>query len=129
MVLPGDTYDDDALALRAVFIASVDSTVARPLVDGWRDELWLRSKMLERERETLLVPRNDGRPRSFPARVSLLARRLKHIGADLEFLDEFRRTYDGWLAERRAVPETSASHHVKPREGTGRSPGQRPRRR
>jgi len=119
-----DAHDDDALSLWIVFISSVDPAVGRPLLGRWRDELWLHSKMLERERDAVLLQRREERPLPFPVRANLLARRLKHVGADLEFLDEFRRTYDTWLSRTQASSESmehSPLGTVKPRQRTGRS--------
>jgi DNA-binding PadR family transcriptional regulator len=80
---------DDGLSARAVFLADVAPEAVPGVLDRWQEELWLKGKMLERAREDALkAAAGDGRPvRALPL---LLARRLRHVAADLEFLDEFR---------------------------------------
>ena len=82
---------DDGLSARAVFLADVAPDAVAGVLDRWQEELWLKGKMLERAREDALkAAGGDGRAVS--ALPLLLARRLRHIAADLEFLDEFRAT-------------------------------------
>lgn len=83
------SYDDE-LSSRAVFIGEADPLVAQRLLEGWREAVWIHGKTLEREREMLLA-KFPGRTNGFDARTLLLARRLKHVAADLEFIDELRR--------------------------------------
>jgi DNA-binding PadR family transcriptional regulator len=103
---------DDELSSRALFLAEADPSVARRMLDHWRDELWLRSKMLEREREAAMLRRRDG---SFNALSMLLARRLKHIAADLEFIEELRGAYEQWLAATPPQPAAPTCAAAAPR--------------
>jgi hypothetical protein len=86
--------------------------------------------MLERAREAALTqagPHGD----EFSTLSFLLGRRLKHIAADLEFLEEFRSAYDEWMAsahgaqpgDGRQVP----SAPLAAPQGVGPSGGGRPR--
>lgn len=89
-------YEDD-LSHRALFIPGADPKAARAVLDRWGEALWIGGKMLERAREAALtqaVPHGD----EFSTLSFLLGRRLKHIAADLEFLEEFRSAYDEWMA-------------------------------
>ncbi len=90
---------DDELAGRALFLAEADRASARRLIERSRQDLWLRSKVLEREREAVLnrAAAEDGVPR-FPTRALLISRRLAHVVADLEFLERLVSTYEEWLA-------------------------------
>lgn len=119
------TTGDDELSLRTAFAAGVDPLAARRLFDRWRDELWFRSQVLERERKTELSRAAGAEPGHFPARASLLGRRLRHVVADLEFLDEVRTTYEGWVTATRrapAPPPAVAAQRVRRR---GRAAGRR----
>jgi DNA-binding PadR family transcriptional regulator len=110
---------DDELSSRVLFLANADPVVAYKLIDGWKEELWLRSKMHERSRGPLIVPRDDREEHSFGALRFLLARNLKHLAADLEFLDEFKAAYSEWAeTQRDQTPKA-------PRAGIGRSPQRR----
>ena len=81
------TYDDE-LSSRAVFIGEVEPASAQRLLDRWRESVWIHGKTLEREREQVpVVPANRS---GFNARRILLARRIKHVAADLEFIEELR---------------------------------------
>jgi DNA-binding PadR family transcriptional regulator len=109
---------DDELSSRVLFLAGADPTVAYKLIDEWKEELWLRSKMHERSRGALLVQRSDGVERSFNALPFLLARNLKHLAADLEFLEEFKVACDEWRSALRGrTPQA--------RRGVVRSPQRR----
>ncbi len=122
---------DDELSWRALFIADVDPAVARRVLDRWREGVWLRGKMLERAREAaLLRTSGDGRP-AFAALAFLLARRMKYVAADLEFLGEFRAAYEQWVAPAKSVPQSRARSGVAAgatRRRPQEPPPRRPRR-
>jgi len=115
---------DDELSWRALFLGEADAPVARRMLERWREELWLRGKVLERERETANVRAGDG---AFNALSMLLARRLKHIAADIEFLDELRLAYDEWLGGRKELRQP-ARNGVNVRQAPQRSGKVPPRR-
>jgi hypothetical protein len=99
----------DDLALRAHFVAQIEPAAGRLLLERWRDELWFRTQILERERDAALL-RRGASTAPFPSRASLLGRRLRHLAAELEFLDELRRNHEGWVREK--PPVTAASKAV-----------------
>jgi DNA-binding PadR family transcriptional regulator len=115
---------EDQLSARALFVGEADPAVTRQLLDHWRNDLWLRGKMLERDRETSQRTHVDGK---FDALSLLLSRRLKHIAADLEFLEEFRVAYEQWVARRSGASSgTSRATRVRaPRRRTKRSVSKR----
>jgi DNA-binding PadR family transcriptional regulator len=108
---------EDQLSARALFVGEADPAVTRQLLDHWRNDLWLRGKMLERDRETSQRTHVDGK---FDALSLLLSRRLKHIAADLEFLEEFRVAYEQWVARRSG--EGKAGVRTAPVGSAKRSP-------
>lgn len=93
----GSAGGEDDLSLRALFVAKVDPGLGRRFLQRWRDDLWLHSQVLERERGSETQRAGNGSGAQFPARASLLDRRLRHVIADLEFVDELRRAYEGYL--------------------------------
>ena len=120
---------DDELSSRALFLAGADPAVAHRLIEGWKEEMWLRSKMHERSRGALITQRGDDGGRSFDALQFLLARSLKHLAADLEFLGEFGAAYDEWTAKPRprsqtakqpGLPTSSQRRVLRSREPDGR---------
>jgi len=83
------SYDDE-LSSRAVFIGNADPGVAIRLLDQWREFIWIQGKTLERDREAALLKAAAIAGNRYDPRSLLLARRLKHVAADLEFIDEMR---------------------------------------
>jgi len=81
---------EDEMSSRALLIGGARPAVAQHLLAAWQDDLWLRGKALERERDALLR-RPQHSPRRFHPLPLLLTRRLKHVVADLEFLDDLRK--------------------------------------
>jgi DNA-binding PadR family transcriptional regulator len=118
----GATHHDDDLSTRALFLADAEPVLARRLLAQWREELWIRSKILERERDLALRLDEAG---SFAALPFLLTRRLKRIAADLEFLDEFRSAFDQWTV----APVTQQGHASQDTASPARPGEQRQRQR
>jgi len=114
---------DDELSTRALFIAGAEPPVTRKILDEWREELWIRSKMLERAREAVLPWPGSTRQRRFAPLTLLLARRLSHIAADLEFVEKLRSAYEEWLTPPR-VDAPARARGASP----ARTPSRRPRR-
>lgn len=97
---------EDGLSARAVFLAEAGPAAARPAMERWYEELWQRGKALERDREMALRAAEEG-DGQFGVLALLLARRLKQVAADLEFLHELRAAYAEWTTapvNRAAVP-------------------------
>ena len=116
---------DDELSVRALFIGEGGAVLVREVLDHWQEELWLRSKMLERLRESLLMQAGPAGPVRFAALPVLLARRLKHMAADLEFLEEYRVAYEQWAAPTLAHGRVRTSGASR---GASRTVRQRPQR-
>src|SRR5262245_15712540 len=79
---------EDDLSARALFIAEADPALITRVLDRLRENLWFVGKTVERDRQlantrAAETPREAG-PAVLPL---LLARRLKHIAADLEFIE------------------------------------------
>lgn len=80
---------DSELAGRAIFFSEVDQSWASHVVDRWRTDLWQISKTLERELKDAML-RARGRVDAHPI---LLRRRVRHIAAELEFLEELEASF------------------------------------
>src|SRR5439155_15161619 len=95
---------------RALFVWQAGHAVVRAVLDRWEEALWISGKMLERAREGVAPQLGDQTP--FGALALLLGRRLKHVAADLEFLQELRSTYEQWAAR-------TEEHDVSRAQGAG----------
>jgi DNA-binding PadR family transcriptional regulator len=81
---------DDELSARVLFLDLLPPRDAALLVASWREDLRLASRRVERTRETALASgRGSGDPGA-RVRATLLARRLRHLTADLDFVEELR---------------------------------------
>jgi DNA-binding PadR family transcriptional regulator len=80
---------DSELAARAVFFREMEPTWASRVVDRWRTDLWQISKSFERELKDAMS-RTRGQVDAHPI---LLRRRIRHIAAELEFLEELETAF------------------------------------
>jgi DNA-binding PadR family transcriptional regulator len=94
---------EDELSARALFIGDADAPMARKVLDQWQEQLWVVGKTLERQRQIALTKANARSQALFSPLPLFLARRLKHIAADLEFVDELRSSYNEWEAASRSA--------------------------
>lgn len=118
---------EDELSSKVLFLGDADPVLAKKLIEGWKEELWLRSKMHERSCAALGAQSRRSSEAPFDALPFLLARNLKHLAADLEFLDEFWTAYDGWVEQERSrAPGRRASDRSPDRQTSrGRVPERR----
>jgi DNA-binding PadR family transcriptional regulator len=105
----GGAFSEDDISARALFIADSDPTVVATMLDHLEENLWFSGKTLERTRQLALT--RPAESERFEVLALLLARRLKRVAADLEFLEEFRSAYAHWLAatHRPAPPSLAIS--------------------
>ncbi len=109
---------DDELSSRAAFVGASDSTLAQKLLATWREDLTIRLKLVARARESAAA--RDARE-TFDAYGLIVARNLKHLCADLEFIDEFDAAYRAWLSaalSRRGSRRVPAASSPRARRGT-----------
>ncbi len=109
----GGISQEDQLSARVMFLADVDSEAALRVIAQWQDELWMRAKLLERAHGGAQGASQNRA--GFPVLPLVLARRLRHVTADIAFLDDLRAAYDRWLECRKsptvreaAIPATVA---------------------
>ncbi len=84
---------DDELTARTMFLHEAPPDTARRMIDAWKEELWLLSKRVERDRQNELH-RCATEREPFSMLVLVLARRLRHIAGDVAYLDELRAALD-----------------------------------
>lgn len=77
----GERVDD--LALRLVVLQKTDPDVRRRTLELWKNDLWLRVKVLERSRD-YAASRGTSSDR---VRALILGRRMAHLSVDIELLD------------------------------------------
>jgi len=96
---------DDELTARTMFLHEAPPEIARRMIDAWKEELWLLSKKFERDRQNELHRcASEGAP--FSILVLLLARRLRHLAGDVEYLDELRAALESAPADAPAPRAT-----------------------
>jgi DNA-binding PadR family transcriptional regulator len=118
------TEHRDELSLRAFLIAQTGSHVAAGVLDDWQEQLLLRRRLFEREAARAPAGSEGG---AFRVNRLLLARRLRHVTVDLDFVAEFRRAYRAWEVARARTdpaPRRPAASRADGRpEPRRRSPG------
>jgi DNA-binding PadR family transcriptional regulator len=117
---PGFARYDDELSSRAMFIGGAEPPVARKLLATWKEELWIRSKIIERARDAALGRQLERRDRSFNGLALLLARNLKHLAADIEFIEEYGDAFEAWCSTPNST-ERARKRVVSPAVPRGRS--------
>jgi len=91
----GDGHSEDQISGRSLFLRGADQRLATLLIERWKEQLWVRSKVLERERE-------NARSKRYDVLALLLGRRLRYTAADIEFLETLQ------LAVAQAAPTAVA---------------------
>lgn len=114
----GAFHQEDRLSARVLFLTQTEPEVARRMIARWQDDLWVRAKLVEREREDESTTR---RPGELPVLSLLLGRRNKHLAADLSFLEDARLAYEQWVAGARG-PADAAHGATRDRGSTGVGP-------
>lgn len=100
----------DEMSRRALFLGDAAPELVYSVLDHWKDELLHETKIVERARRAALARDTQDAKADFTALPVLLSRKLRRIAADLEFIEDFRSTYDEWLSrnqEREKNPPPS----------------------
>jgi DNA-binding PadR family transcriptional regulator len=95
---------DGELAGWLLFAGRLASVDRERVLDSWEQQLWLRSQELSRQHREAVEAVASSDPEYRSLRV-LLSRQLKHVAADLAFLEELRADIKTWLARRDGQPE------------------------
>jgi DNA-binding PadR family transcriptional regulator len=105
----GVDMGDDELSARLLFLHRADGALSWRLMEHWQEQLQLRERTLERARERAEAC-DAGRNGAVLPLPLVLARRARHVAADLEFLQELRSAYLEWTNRQttaRATPRAS----------------------
>jgi len=95
-----DTQPDDTLCARTLLLTAAEPDVASATLDRWRREFWMRGARIEEALDRAQAMERESSSSAFDPLPLLLARRLKHAAADVEFIDDFRRAYEQWRGRR-----------------------------
>ena len=80
---------DDEISVRAMFLGEVDVAIANEVLDGWKDALWISCREVEHVRRSALRDADE----DLAVLPILLARRLRHLAADVDLVEELRTAY------------------------------------
>lgn len=100
--------NDDELTARTMFLHEAPLDTARRMIESWKEELWLLSKKLERDRQNELHRCSTERE-AFSTLVLLIARRLRHLAGDIAYLDELNTALDEVQRTVRPLPAPKAA--------------------
>jgi len=114
-----DSQRGDDLCAHALLLTAAEPAVVSATLDRWRNDIAMRGARIEEAHARALTTRRASPPSAFYPLPVVLARRLKHAVADIEFIDEFRRTYEQWMRRR-------AEARVSRNTPAGRGSGSRP---
>lgn len=109
-------WREDDISSRARFLLGEADRAVEDLLVHWERQLWVQGKVIERARDAARASEQRGAGRVFGVLAVLLARRLKYIMADVEFIEEFRHlsSHAGECAEGQVAPSSAAR---RPEEG------------
>ena len=68
---------EDQLSARVMFLADVDPEAGRRVIAQWQDDLWMRTKLLERTHDAAQAAGIDRS--AFPILPMVVARRIRHV--------------------------------------------------
>ncbi len=86
-----ESFSEDEISARILFIADVGTAEVVKFLDGMQQSLWAWAKRLERQRHVALSQPEDSASSDRAILPLLLARRIRHIGVDLDIIAELRR--------------------------------------
>ncbi len=69
------------------------------VLDSWEEQLWLRSQDLSRQHREVVEQAKTIAGAEYQSLRVLLSRQLKHVAADLAFLEELRGDLKAWTAQ------------------------------
>jgi DNA-binding PadR family transcriptional regulator len=104
---------DGDLAGWLLFIGRVPVRDRERLLDRWQEELWVRSQELARQHRAAVDAAATADPGAGyePLRV-LLSRQLKHLAADLAFLEDLRSDLKTWTVRSGGAPAEGEARDV-----------------
>ena len=122
-------WREDEISSRARFLLGHDNGPIEELLVHWERQLWVHGKVIERARDAARANEQRGAGRGFGVLAVLLARRLKCITADVEFIAEFRELAsqaetspaESRLGARSAPVSAPATGETAPRRRSARA--------
>jgi DNA-binding PadR family transcriptional regulator len=105
---------EDEVSVALLFLPLAGREVVEKLLRDLQEDLWMRSKILERAREAAVRRQPRADERGFDSLDLLLTRRQKHVAAEIEFLTDLRTAYGAWLARQRMPAPSSGAAASRP---------------
>lgn len=87
--LTAPTRDQEDIESWLLFVHLVERAVRDEILDRYRDDLWMRNKLLTRTRDDALRVQRE-QPEGYSPLPVIIARQIKQVSAELDFVDEFR---------------------------------------
>lgn len=108
--LQGPPLTEGELSGWLLFAGRLSGVDRDGVLDSWEEQLWLRSQELSRQHREVLDQAKTGRsPDEYQSLRVLLSRQLKHVAADLAFLEELRTDITAWAAQQGDQPGAAAA--------------------
>lgn len=112
--LVGPVGQREELANRLLFADRIPPDKLPELLHRWQEKLLLRSKELAMRRDEVLASRHAGdATEGYDALACLLLRRMKHLSAEIEFINEFRLDFEEWLSRQHDCKDKHRKKHKK----------------
>jgi DNA-binding PadR family transcriptional regulator len=104
--LQAPPLSDSELGGWMLFAGRLPARERDAILDSWEEQLWRRSQELSRQhREALDDAKTTGPTPEYRSLRVLLSRQLKHVAADLAFLEELRADVKLWSEQRGGQPD------------------------
>jgi DNA-binding PadR family transcriptional regulator len=105
--LVAPSREDEDIAGWLLFVGRVPREARDRILQRYREDLWVKNKMLTRAREDALRAEAEQPPGpGYDPLPIILSRQMKQVSAELDFLDEFREYLEALDArEQRAAEE------------------------
>ncbi|HZP41768.1 MAG TPA: PadR family transcriptional regulator [Candidatus Binatia bacterium] len=113
--LASPTREDEDIGSWLLFVHLVDREARDDILERYREDLWMRNKLLTRTRDDALRARRE-KPEDYDPLPVIVARQIKQVSAELSFLDEFRAFLEDADARREAASRDDAATQLATEE-------------
>ena len=98
--LQAPPLSDGELSGWLLFAGRLGEADRERVLDSWQEQLWIRSQELSRQHREVVDAVRDPEADDIEHRSlrALVSRQLKHVAADLAFLEELRGDFKTWQA-------------------------------
>lgn len=104
--LASPAMDDGDLSIWLIFADRASDEARTRVLDRHEEDLWMRSKTLNRLRDDALAQRGRAGTGYDPLPI-LLSKAISRVAAELQFLREFRTEFEAWKTSERMSTHVS----------------------